>query len=120
MTPIDAFQQKRQSEGEEIQRARSASRPTKRRLLACIAKDGLVGVRFVGDGRYHVRLPEDPDPAGGVWISLSSTQPLEVDYGDAIVRIAGAEIRLTRAEADQVANFVRSIMRRRLRPPRLR
>lgn len=116
----DAFLQKRQSEGADCQRARSASRPTKRQLLARIANDGLVGVRFVGDGRYHVRLPKDPDPAGGVWISLSSTQPLEIGYGDAIVRIAGAETRLTRAEADQVAHFVRSIMHRRLRPPRLR
>ena len=115
----DAFLQKRQSEGADCQRARNSSRPSKRRLLARIAKDVLVGVRFVGDGRYHVRLPEDPDPAGGVWISLSSNQPLEVEYGDAIARIAGAEIRLTRAEADQVAHFVRSIMRRRLRPPRL-
>jgi len=109
----DAFRQKRQS-------VRALpSRPTKRRLLERIKKDGLVGVCLTEDGRYQVRLPEDPDPAGGAWLSLTPDRLLIVDDDSAIVRIAGEEVPMTRAEAERVAAFVRATMRRRSRRTRI-
>jgi hypothetical protein len=84
-----------------------------------IKKGRLVGVCLVADGCYQVRLPEDPDPAGGAWISLTPGRLLIIDDGSAFVRIAGEEVPMTRAEAERVAALVRATMRRRSRRARI-
>jgi hypothetical protein len=67
--------------------------------------------------KYRVAVPDDSDPDGGVWISLSPDYELTVDNGgDAYARVDGFEVRLTHAEAARIARFVATCMRRRALP----
>jgi hypothetical protein len=90
---------------------------TKKELLARIWR-GPVSVHAVDAGTtYRVAVPEDPDPKGGVWISLSPDYELTVENGgDAYARADGFEVRLTHAEATRIARFVTTCMHRRALP----
>jgi hypothetical protein len=90
---------------------------TKTELLARIWR-GPVSVHAVDKGtKYRVAVPDDPDPKGGVWISLSADYKLVgEDFGDAYARVDGFEVRLTHAEATRIARFISTCMRRRALP----
>jgi hypothetical protein len=90
---------------------------TKKELLARIWR-GPVSVHAVDAGtKYRVAVPEDPDPNGGVWISLSSAYELTVENGGHVyARVEGRDVHLTRAEASRIARFVATCMRRRAIP----
>lgn len=92
---------------------------TKKEFLARIWR-GPVSVHAVDAGtKYRVAMPEDPDPNGGVWISLSPGYELTVENGgDAYARVDGFEVRLTYAEATRIARFVATCMRHRALPRR--
>jgi hypothetical protein len=64
--------------------------------------------------KYRVAVPGDPDPNGGVWISLSEDYEFVFEgLGSAYARVDGREVLLTRAEATRMARFIATCMRRR-------
>jgi hypothetical protein len=96
----------------------SPSIATKAELLALIER-GPAGVAAIfGTNLHRVSIPEETDPDGGIWISLSPAPKYEIeDYGSALARIGGREVRLTKAEAREIRNVIVAAMRRRV-PPR--
>ena len=94
---------------------------TKAALLARIRR-GPASVEVVLTATtYRVDIHGDPDPNGGVWISLGPEgKYIVADYAAVHARVGGREIRLTRAETDEIASLVAAAMRSRARPWRRR
>jgi hypothetical protein len=90
---------------------------TKAALLARVRR-GPASVEVVFTATtYRVDIPGDPDPNGGIWISLGPDGRYTVaDYAAVHARVGGREIRLTQAETNEIAALVAGAMRSRARP----
>ena len=86
---------------------------TKRYLLAQI-KNGVVSVAAIHrTNTFRVALPDDPDE-NGVWLPLAPDQAFAVEEYTAVrALVAGRTIRLTRREADLIADAVAATMKMR-------
>jgi hypothetical protein len=70
-----------------------------------------------GTNTYRVSVPEDADPRGGIWISLSPGPKYTIEkYDTAIARVGGRKVRLTKAEAKEMRGVIATAMRLRAIP----
>lgn len=67
--------------------------------------------------KFHVAVPGDRDPKGGIWIYISMDRGFRAEtFLAAHARLAGRSMRLTRAEAAQVARYIARAIGRREAP----
>jgi len=91
---------------------------TKKQLLAAIAK-GPASVELIyATTLYRVAVPEDNDPASGIWIRLGPDDRFIVeDYAEVRAHIDGRDLRLTHAEIDSIVALIAKTMRMRQQRP---
>jgi len=88
---------------------------TKARLLNAVRR-GPCFVALTAGSTYRIDVFGDPDPEGGIWITFEKEDVFRIlDHAAAHARVGGKRIRLTRAEADEMAMLVALAMRRRKR-----
>jgi len=94
-----------------------AAARTKKDLLRQLSR-GLAYVHAVSTAtKFHVAVPGDPDPDGGIWIYISMDRGFRAETVLAAhARLAGRSMRLTRAEAAQVARYIARAIGRREAP----